>query len=340
MRTLLGVLAAVALVLIAGAVATFFIARSIEARYPPHGRFAEVAGGRLHYVELGPGRAAQGTILLLHGASGSSGDTIAALGEPLSKRFRVIALDRPGSGWSDRISEDASSPAVQARIIREFLEKLRVESTVVVGHSWSGALAANLALDHADAVAGLVLLAPATHPWPGGEISWYYTPTTWPVLGRLLPWTVSTPLGLALMNLTVASVFAPQAPPPGYIERSRIPLVLRPSAFRANAADVSGLYEFVKRQAKRYRDIRVPTVIISGDADDIVWTHLHSRALERAISGARLIVLPGIGHMPHHVARDVVVREIERLAEAIAAARAGGPRAPAPASEAAGARRL
>src|ERR671913_333297 len=193
MRTLLGVLAAVALVLIAGAVATFFIARSIEARYPPHGRFAEVAGGRLHYVELGPGRAAQGTILLLHGASGSSGDTIAALGEPLSKRFRVIALDRPGSGWSDRIGADASSPAVQGRIIREFLDGIGVKRAIVVGHSWAGALATNLALDHADLVSGLVLLAPATHPWPGGDISWYYTPMTWPIVGRLLPWTVTTP---------------------------------------------------------------------------------------------------------------------------------------------------
>jgi pimeloyl-ACP methyl ester carboxylesterase len=260
--------------------------------------------------------APAGTILLLHGASGSSGDPVAALGEPLAKRFRVIALDRPGSGWSDRIGEDASSPAVQARIIREFLDRIGIERALVVGHSWAGALATKLALDHADVVSGLVLISPVTHPWPGGGISWYYTPMTWPIAGRLLSSTLATPAGLALMDLTVASVFAPQEPPAGYIERSRIPLVLRPGNFRANAQDVSGLYEFVKGQAKRYRDIRAPTIIISGDADDIVWTHLHSRSLERDIPGAKLIVVPGVGHMPYHVATDVVVREIEGLADA------------------------
>ena len=314
MKLLYAALAGLALLLVAGAVATFFITRAIEARYPPNGRFVEVSGGRLHYVEMDPGGTPEATILLLHGASGSSGDPIAALGERLSKRFRVIAVDRPGSGWSDRLRDDASSPAVQGRILRELLDQLGVKRAIVVGHSWAGALATNLALDHADAVAGLVLLSPATHPWPGGDISWYYTPMTWPIVGRLLPWTVTTGAGLALMNLTVASVFAPQQPPPGYIERSRIPLVLRPGTFRANAQDVAGFYEFVKAQAKRYGDIRAPTVIISGDADDIVWTHLHSRSLEREIPGAKLILLPGVGHMPHHVAKDVVLREIERLA--------------------------
>ena len=48
------------------------IARVIETRYPPAGRFVEVAGGRLHIVEMAPqGREPEATVLLLHGASGS-----------------------------------------------------------------------------------------------------------------------------------------------------------------------------------------------------------------------------------------------------------------------------
>ena len=184
----------------------------------------------------------------------------------------------------------------------------------MVGHSWSGALALNLALDHPDLVSGLVLLAPVSHPWPGDGISWYYRPATWPVLRRLLTWTLTTPAGLLLMKPTLGVVFAPQDPPAAYIERSRIPLVLRPRAFRANAEDVSGLYRFVVRQSRRYGAIRAPTAIVSGDADTIVWTNLHSRSLEREIPGARLVVLPGVGHMPHHAAPDIVAREIEAVA--------------------------
>ena len=87
--------------------------------------------------------------------------------------------------------------------------------------------------------------------------------------------------------------------------------------FRTNAEDVAGLYRFVARQSRRYGAIRAPTAIVSGDADTIVWTNLHSRSLEREIPGARLVVLPGVGHMPHHAAPDIVVREIEGVAAAV-----------------------
>jgi pimeloyl-ACP methyl ester carboxylesterase len=160
-----------------------------------------------------------------------------------------------------------------------------IARAIVVGHSWAGALALNLALDHADLVAGLALLAPLSHPWPGAGISWYYRPATWPVLGRFLVWTVTTPAGLLLMKPTLSVVFAPQSPPAGYLDRSRIPLVLRPRPFRTNAEDVAGLYRFVARQSRRYGAIRAPTAIVSGDADTIVWTNLHSRSLEREIPG-------------------------------------------------------
>ncbi|HEX8166750.1 MAG TPA: alpha/beta hydrolase [Beijerinckiaceae bacterium] len=316
MKLLAAALAGTALLFLCGALATFFITRAIEARYPPAGRFVAVAGGRLHAVETAPqGREPEATVLLLHGASGSSGDPILALGERLARRFRVIAVDRPGSGWSDRVGgAEAASPATQARVIREAMEKLGVGRAIVVGHSWSGALALTLALDHAPMVAGLVLLSPVSHPWPGGGVSWYYGPTTFPVLGRLLTWTLTTPAGLLLMRPTLAAVFAPQQPPPDYLDRSRAPLVLRPKAFRANAEDVAGLYAFVSAQSRRYGAIRTPTVIVSGSADTIVWTSLHSRSLEREIPGARLVVLPGVGHMPHHAAPDLVASEIEALA--------------------------
>ena len=318
MKLVTAALAGIVLLFLCGALATFVIAKVIEARYPPAGRFVELVGGRLHVIEMTPqGRAPEATVLLLHGASGSAAEPLSALGERLARRFRVIAVDRPGSGWSDRLrGTRAASPAVQAQAIRQAMIKLGVGRAVVVGHSWSGALALNLALDHADLVAGLVLLSPVSHPWPGGGVTWYYGPTTFPVVGRLMTWTWTTPAGLLFMRPTLAAVFWPQTPPPSYVERARIPLVLRPRAFRANAEDVTGMYAFVTAQSRRYGEIRVPTTIVSGDADTIVWTNLHSRSLGREIPGARLVILPGVGHMPHHAAPDVVVGEIEALAAA------------------------
>jgi pimeloyl-ACP methyl ester carboxylesterase len=67
--------------------------------------------------------------------------------------------------------------------------------------------------------------------------------------------------------------------------------------------------------SRRYGAVGAPTVIVSGEVDTIVWTNLHSRSLERGIPGAKLVVLAGVGHMPHHAAPELVVREVEALAE-------------------------
>src|SRR5215218_7116881 len=105
MRLLAVVLAGTVLLLLCGAVATLVIARVIETRYPPAGRFIEVAGGRLHVVEMAPQRREpEATVLLLHGASGSSGDPMTALGERLARasgslrrRRRASSAGAPGN---------------------------------------------------------------------------------------------------------------------------------------------------------------------------------------------------------------------------------------------------
>jgi pimeloyl-ACP methyl ester carboxylesterase len=112
----------------------------------------------------------------------------------------------------------------------------------------------------------------------------------------------------------VENVFEPQLPPADYMRRAATRLVLRPQEFIANAQDVAALKAFVTAQAPRYGEIAVPTVIISGDRDTTVRLETHSRVAATLIPGATLIVLPGIGHMPHHVAADAIVAAIDRLA--------------------------
>lgn len=305
-----------------GAVATWRIAASVEAKNPPLGRFVQVQGGRLHYLEAGPRSGpSMGTIVFLHGASSSLADPWMTLGRRLAEHARVIALDRPGHGWSDRIAgAEAALPSRQAGIVAEALAGLGVERAVVVGHSWAGAILPNLALDHRDRVAATLYLSPVTHPWPGGATAWYYGPATVPGLGWLLARTAAIPGASMIIDAGIAGAFAPQAPPPGYKEDAQVPLVLRPAVFEANAQDVRGLYDAVTAQQPRYRDIRVPTTIIAGDQDPIVWTDVHARGLAREVPGARLIVLPGIGHMPQHAAPDLIVQEIESLAARVRAA--------------------
>jgi pimeloyl-ACP methyl ester carboxylesterase len=315
------VLAGLVLLLAASALFTYAYAWWIERRYPPTGRFVQVEGGRLHYAEVGPtGPKVRGTIVLLHGASSNLEEAMLGLGSRLSADYRVVAFDRPGHGWSDRIAGgDAAMPARQAAILAEGMRKLGIRKAVIVGHSWSGSIVPDLALDHTDVTGAILDLSGVTHPWPGGTISWYYTlSTSW--LGWIFTRTITTPVGLLLFRPAAAGSFQPQAMPPDFPERSHLPLIFRPSVFYANAQDVGALYRGVEEQNHRYRDIRVPTTVIGGDADRIVWTDLHSRSFAQAVPGAKLIVLPGVGHMPQYAHQDLVIAEIEDLAAQVARA--------------------
>lgn len=306
------ILLAAALVLAGLAAVTVIGTAAIERANPPAGRFVEVEGGRLHIVELGSADAPP--VVLLHGASGNLDDMQLALGERLAARYRVILIDRPGHGWSDRPDgRDDASPARQAALIHQALARIGVTRPVMLGHSWAGAVATAYALDFPGEVAGLVLLAPVTHPWPGG-VSWINNLVATPLIGPLVARTLMLPVGYFLVASGVKSVFAPQSPPPGYAAATGIQMILRPSEFIANAQDLAGLKAFVTAQAPRYGEIAAPVIIISGDNNDkVVSTNIHSRAIARQLPHARLIVLPGVGHMVQYAAPERVVQVIDEL---------------------------
>jgi len=283
----------------------------VERMYPPEGRLIEVLGGQLHVVDLGPRDAPGPAIVLIHGAS-ANGRSLRPLGDRLAQRHRVVLIDRPGHGWSPRDDLATSSPTTQARIIDAALGELGVDRAIVVVHSLAGALGLLLPLNHSPRIAGLVMLAPVTHPWPGGVGTTNKIVTT-PVLGPLLAHTLTLPIGLAVMTPAARAVFAPQPMPEDFIGASATPLLLRPREFLANAFDLVTLKEAVRAQVPRYPQIAVPVVIIHGDADTTVSVNIHARAFVAAVPHAELIVLPNVGHMVQYAAADLVVRQIEAM---------------------------
>jgi len=305
-----------------GAALTAVGVARLERIHRPAGRFVPVAGGRLHVVELSPPHPAAGPpVVLLHGASGNLEDERLTLGNALATRRRVILIDRPGHAFSDRPGGSAdASPGRQAALIAQALRELGIARAIILGHSWAGALAAALALDHPERVGGLVLLAPVTHPWPGG-IFWYNRVAITPVIGPLFVHALALPLGLLLIGRAIANVFAPQRPPPDYLRRTASRLVLRPAEFMANAQDLAVLKAFVTAQVPRYRAITAPTAVISGDRDTVVSIDIHARAVAALIPGATLIVLQGVGHMPQHAAADAIIAAIDELDHVIASPR-------------------
>ncbi len=305
-------------ILAAGAVISFIGARLIERAHPRRGRLIDIGGLRQHVVELGADAGAQQSapIVLIHGAGCNLEDMRLALGERLAARRRVILIDRAGMGWSERRGRRGSSPAYQAAMLRDVLDELGVARAVVVGHSWGGALAASFALDHPRRVAGIVLLAPPLYPF-NRSMTGLYTLFAAPVAGWLYAHTLALPLSLPFIGMAMGSAFLPQLPPRGYLKRTAALLLLRPATFLANARDVADLRAFLGKEAKRYGTIAVPTIVMTGSRDMVVAPRRHAMPFAEAVPTAKLVVLPGIGHMLHHMAADRVIAEIEEMAESL-----------------------
>ena len=284
-------------------------AARVNQAHPAEGKFVKVNGADVHVLqqgETGP------VVLMIHGASANAREFDWTLAPQLADTHRVLMMDRPGHGHSERPS-DAESLAIQAAQAAGVMRQLAPgEKAIVGGHSFGGAVALRLALDHPDLVDGLVLLAPVSHDWGGGGEAWYNKYAGDPLIGPLFTRLVPI-VGPGQVRGGVTNVFSPQSAPEDYFEKSAIGLLFRPSNFAANAKDVNALQDELAAQQSRYDQIKVPTVVFSGAQDTVISPPLHVGKLKHQVDGLELVKLPEGGHMPHHTYGAEVAEIIQRL---------------------------
>src|SRR3954467_14566514 len=303
------VLAASAAVLAAWALLNPSLARRAEREHPPAGRFVEVDGVRLHYLERGEGPP----VVLLHGNVVTAEDwVLSGVLDRVAERHRVVAFDRPGFGHSDRPRGSAWTAAAQADLLRGALRRLGVERPGVVGHSWGPTAALALALAEPAAVRGLVLVSGYYEPTLRAD-ALLVAPAAVPILGDVLRHTVSPLLGAALMPLVVRGMFAPLPVPERFREGFPYGMAVRPSQIRAEAQDGSTMAAGVAAMRDRYRDLRMPVVIVAGAEDKVVGVGRHPVRPREQIPHADLRLVPGAGHMVHYAVPEQVAEVIEAV---------------------------
>ncbi len=280
-----------------------------EAAYPPEGQFIDVDGTKVHAVVRGSGP----DLILIHGASGSTRDVTFSLVEKLEQEFRVIAFDRPGLGYTARITKDGETLNQQADLLAAAARKLGAVNPIVVGHSFGGAVALNWAVNHPDTMAALVLLAAPSNPWKT-PIDQLYRATSSKFGATFLVPLLTAFVPNSYVANAFSEVFEPQDAPEGYAAYFGPGITLRRHAMIANARQRTHLLPDVKAMVPRYGEIDVPTEILHGDVDTIVGLSIHSALLVDQIEDANLTVLEGIGHMPQHASEPEVIDAIQRAA--------------------------
>ncbi|KAB1069544.1 alpha/beta fold hydrolase [Methylobacterium soli] len=281
--------------------------RESERRTPPVGRLMTVDGLRLHYVERGRGEP----LVLIHGNGTMIQDfLVSGIVDELTKRYRVIIFDRPGYGYSDR-PRGLWTPRAHATLFQKALQQLGVTQAVVLGHSWGSLVAVALALQAPQLVRSLVLASGYYYPTLRADVI-LSSPPAIPVIGDILRYTVSPLVGRALLPGMIKGMFAPAPVPERFDREFPKELMLRPLQLRASAEDAALMTPSAMELQEHYRELQQPVVIVTGADDQIADVGRQSERLHRELPGSEFIVVPGMGHMIHHLAPEQVVRAVDR----------------------------
>ena len=248
----------------------------------PDGRFVNLQGRTVHYVQQGSGPP----VILVHGFGGST-FTWRRLIPLLGQHYTVYALDLPGFGLSDKSKEISYDYVSQGEVILDFMDALNVPDACLVGHSMGGVVAAHAAVLQPGRFSGLGILAGAFYS--GGRprfMKHLYFP-----LGRLLARLFYTRtaqkkmLGITYHNTSVLT--------DEVVAAYRVP-AKTPNAFDSFAAMITG--DDLDVPAGFARRITVPTLIVWGKNDKAVLPQ-NGRQLQSDITGAQLVYLEQCGHM-------------------------------------------
>ena len=291
------------------------LAKDAERRNPPKGRFLEIDGVRLHYVERGKGEP----LVLLHGNGSMIQDfESSGLLDKAAKKYRVIVFDRPGYGHSRRPRGTLWTPEAQADLIHEALLELDATPAIVLGHSWGASVAVALGLKYEDSVKALVLASGYYYPTARVDVAAASGPAI-PILGDILRYTLAPLLGRIVWPALMRKIFGPAEVPQKFTKGFPAGLALRPSQLRASAAESALMIPDAFGMRGKYGELAMPVVIIAGELDRLIDTDRQSGQLHRDVGHSTFHSVPGSGHMVHQTAMSEVMAAIDEAAGATVA---------------------
>jgi pimeloyl-ACP methyl ester carboxylesterase len=251
---------------------------------------------------------------LIHGLGGTLWNYTYALVDKLSGEFRVIAVDRPGSGYSTRSDDAPAGLGAQAHTLAKFVRALGLKQPLLVGHSLGGALSLAIALDHPDCAGGLALIAPLTQAQDDVPEPFQGLVINSPMVRKIIAWTLAIPLSIRNAPKQLQFVFGPDAVPADFPTRGAGLLGLRPSSFYNTSSDLVAANEDLPGMMKRYGGLTIPLGMLYAKGDVILDYRRQGEAMKQQYPALDLTLLDGHGHMLPLTAPDATADLIRRVA--------------------------
>jgi pimeloyl-ACP methyl ester carboxylesterase len=288
---------------------TQYLSRRAEAHHRPRGKLLRIGDATVHLVDRGSGPP----VVVLHGNGSMVEDPLSSgLIELLAERHRVVALDRPGFGLSDRDTSVEWTPEREARELARIIRALDLQRPVIVGHSWSTLVALSLALDEPDLISGLVLLSGYYYPTTRADVV-VQSVISLPVVGDLIRHTVLPLYARLAAPGAFRKMFSPLDPPEEFLRQYSVPMATRPSQLRSVADDTANMPASAARLGQRYAELQLPIELIAGSEDKVVSTPHQSERLQKALVNSSLEIVQGAGHMIHHAHPRLVERKVRAV---------------------------
>ena len=241
-------------------------------------KYLLVAKVRVRYVDTRIGEP----VLLIHGLGGSIESWTNNIAE-LGKRFRLIAIDLPGFGFSDKPKMNYTIRYYNNFVVK-FIKKLRLEKVSIVGSSLGGQIAAEVAINHPSVLKRLVLISPAgalPRSFKGSPALWNYTNVT---------------NARSIQQVKQALSALDNQP----VEDSYAKLVYRmfqiPGAKEAFFSALTGSARAV-RLNNRLNKVKAPTLLLWGKEDRMIPVKFADPFI--GMKNCRIILLENCGHRPH-----------------------------------------
>jgi pimeloyl-ACP methyl ester carboxylesterase len=275
--------AAAAILVAATAIVNRQFAKKAQRDNPPQGRFIDVDGVRLHYVERGNGRP----LVLFHGNGSMIQDfESSGLIDLAAENYRVIVFDRPGFGHSLRPRNVVWTPEAQADLFKKALDRLSVQRAIVLGHSWGASVAVALAIRHPSFVEALVLASGYYFATARMDVVSSSAPAI-PGLGDILSYTISPILSRLMWPAMLRKVFGPRSVPEKFAGFPK-EMAVRPSQIRASAAEAALMIPAAIASSKTYSELEMPMIILAGEDDRLIDINEQSVRLHDEVKQSKL----------------------------------------------------